>query len=81
MTTSSTDHRHQFDAIFDNHPVTGTSIEVFYADRSLASFGWGGAGWFWQVRRRGSAAEGRSMGPFPTSYSAYRDALMSYGEP
>ena len=35
------------EALFDIHPVTGASIEVFYADRSLETFGWRGAGWFW----------------------------------
>jgi hypothetical protein len=32
------------EAFFDIHPVTGATIEVFYADRSLESFGWRGAG-------------------------------------
>ncbi len=26
--------------LFDIHPITGVSIEVFYADRSLETFGW-----------------------------------------
>ena len=73
----SEDRRHQFEAIFDNHPVTGFSIEVFYADRALETFGRRGAGWFWQLRRRGFAPEGAATGPFPTSYSAYRKALLS----
>jgi hypothetical protein len=63
--------------LFEVHPVTGASIEVFYSDTGLATFGWGGAGYFWQVRRRGFAAEGAAHGPFPTSYSAYRSALLS----
>ena len=36
-----------------------------------------GAGWFWCPRRRGFAPKGKAMGPFPTNYSAYRDALLS----
>ena len=32
-------------SFFDIHPVTGATIEVFYADRSLETFGWVGAGW------------------------------------
>jgi hypothetical protein len=43
-------NRHEL--LFDIHPVTGASIEVFFADR-LATFGRGGAGWFWWSRRRG----------------------------
>jgi hypothetical protein len=63
--------------MFDVHPVTGRSIEVFYADRTLETFGRGGAGWFWWLRRRRFAPEGSAVGPFPTSYSAYRNALGS----
>jgi hypothetical protein len=70
MTTSS----ERFEPLFDVHPVTGVSIEVFFADR-LATFGRGGTGWFWWSRRRGFAPEGPAVGPFPTSYSAYRDAI------
>jgi hypothetical protein len=69
---------HRRDPIFDIHPVTGVSVEVFYADRTLESFGWSGAGWYWWVRRRGFAPTGRAHGPFPTSYSAFRDALQRH---
>jgi hypothetical protein len=62
------------DPLYDVNP-TGMSIEVFFADRELETFGRCGAGWFWWPRRRGFAAEGPAHGPFPTSYSAYRDAL------
>jgi hypothetical protein len=61
--------------LFDIHPVTGASIEVFYAE-GLATFGrGGGAGWFWWPRRRGFAPDGPAHGPFATSYRAFRDAL------
>ena len=43
--TVSSDCRHRFEPLFDIHPVTGASIEVFYAV-GLATFGRGGAGWF-----------------------------------
>jgi hypothetical protein len=61
--------------LYDVHPRTGASIEVFYADRTLETFGKGGAGWFWWSRRRGFAPDGPPTGPFATSYSAYRHAL------
>lgn len=67
------------EAYFDIDPVTGASIEVFYADRSLETFGRGGAGWSWCPRRHGFAPNGPAIGPFPTGYSAYRDALTSLG--
>ena len=39
------------DPLYDTHPAIGVSIEVFYADRTLETFGRGGAGWFWRPRR------------------------------
>jgi hypothetical protein len=39
--------------LFDINPLTGISIEVFYSDRTLETFGRGGAGWFWWSCRRG----------------------------
>jgi hypothetical protein len=47
---------------FDIHRVTGMSIEVFYADRTLETFGRGDAGWFWHERRSGFASEGPAVG-------------------
>jgi hypothetical protein len=63
--------------LFDVHPRTGASIEVFYADRTLETFGRGGVGWFWWPRRRGFAPDGPPTGPFATSYSAYRNAMTT----
>src|SRR3981081_2671530 len=63
------------DALFDVHPWTGASIEVFYVDRTLETFGRCGAGWFWWSRRRGFVPDGQATGPFATSYAAYRHAL------
>ena len=65
----------QHEPIYDIVPETGVSIEVFYTDRTLETFGRGGAGWFWWPRRRGYPPEGRSTGPFATSYAAYRHAM------
>jgi hypothetical protein len=71
----SVDRRHL--PMFDIHPGTGASIEIFFADRTLETFGRGVAGWFWHVRQRGFAPHGPAMGPFPTSYAAYRSALAN----
>jgi hypothetical protein len=73
----SNDRRHQ-EPLFDRHPVTGASVEVFYAN-GLTTFGRGGAGWFWLARRRGFAPGGPARGPFATSYGAYRHAMNSSG--
>jgi len=75
MTIANTDRRHQHEPLFDVNPTTGASIEVFYADRTLESFGRIGAGWYWWPRRRGFAPDGPAVGPFATSYRALSDAL------
>jgi hypothetical protein len=61
--------------LFDINPLTGISIEVFYSDRTLETFGRGGAGWFWWPRRRGFSPDALPTGPFATSYGAYRHAM------
>jgi hypothetical protein len=79
MAPSNLRQRGRHEPLFDTHPLTGASIEVFYADRSLETFGRGGSGWFWWSRRHGFAPDGPATGPFPTRYSAYRDAFwVSY---
>ena len=65
----------RLETLYDIHPLTGISIEVFYADRTLETFGRGGRGWFWWPRRRGFSPEGARTGPFATSYAAYRHAM------
>jgi hypothetical protein len=67
----------QREPLFDVHPRTGVSIEVFYSDRTLETFGRGGAGWFWWPRRRGCSPDRPAIGPFATSYAAYRHALQT----
>jgi hypothetical protein len=63
--------------LFDVNLQSGISIEVFYADRTLETFGRCGAGWFWWQRRRGFSPAGSPSGPFATSYAAYRDATRA----
>jgi hypothetical protein len=67
--------RARHEPLYDVHPTTGASIEVFYADRTLETFGRGGGGWFYWSRRQGSSPESQATGPFATSYGAYRHAL------
>jgi hypothetical protein len=58
-------------------PRTGATTEIFFADPALAaSFGMGGAGWYFWSSWPG-CRPGRPTGPFGTSYAAYRDALFS----
>jgi hypothetical protein len=53
MAPTSCLQRPRREPLFDFHPQTGISIEVFYSDRTLETFGRGGAGWFWWPRQRG----------------------------
>jgi hypothetical protein len=80
MALTSCPRRPRHEPLFDIHPLTGTSIEVFWADTTLETFGRGAPGWFWWPRRRGFAPDGPARGPFPTSYLAYRHALHSANE-
>jgi len=48
----------QHEPLYDINPETGVSVEVFYADRTLETFGRGGAGWFWWPRRQGCSPVG-----------------------
>ena len=63
--------------LFDVHPLTRVSIEVFYSDRTLETFGRRGAGWFWWPRQRGCSPDSPATGPFATSYAAYRHVMTT----
>jgi hypothetical protein len=75
--TSNPKRRAAREPLYDINPETGVSIEIFYADRTLETFGRGGAGWFWWSRRSRSAPEGPATGPFASSYAAYRHAMTT----
>jgi hypothetical protein len=78
MVQQAASHQRQrapHEPLFDVHPQTGASIEVFYADHALETFGRQGAGWFWWRRRRGCRPDGSPTGPFATNYAAYRHAI------
>jgi hypothetical protein len=60
--------------LYDIHPLTGISIEVFYSDRRLETFGRVGRGWFWWPRKRGCSPEGLPAGPFASRYAAFGHA-------
>jgi hypothetical protein len=65
-----------FEPLYEIDPRTGVAIEIFYADRILAvSFGAQGPGWFHWSCQRGCLPEDLPIGPFGSSYRAYRDAL------
>jgi len=73
----SSDRRSAFEPLYDRDPQTAAVLEVFYADHVLArSFG-RSAGWFWWSCQPGCLPEREPCGPFPTSYTAYRNATAA----
>jgi len=77
--TSNPRQRAGREPLYDIDPKTGVSIEIFYADRTMETFGRNCAGWFWWPRRRGCSPCGPATGPFATSYGAYRHAMKHGG--
>jgi hypothetical protein len=69
--------RPRHEPLYDVHPRTGASIEVFYSDPTLETFGRAGAGWFWWPRQQGSSPTRPPVGPFASTYSAYRHAMTN----
>jgi len=67
--------RAEHQPLYDIDQRTGITVEVFYADHTLETFGRCGAGWLWWPRRRGCSPDGSPSGPFATSYAAYRHAI------
>jgi hypothetical protein len=67
----------RYATLSDLDPHTGATIEVFYADRVLAASFGASLGWYWWSRHCGSRP-GEPHGPFPTSYRAFGDALISF---
>jgi len=75
MASTSCSQRAAHEPLYDINPLTGISIEVFFSDHTLETFGRGGAGWFWWPRVRGCSPDGSPTGPFATRYAAFRHAL------
>jgi hypothetical protein len=72
---TSPDRRAHGEPLYDIDPQTGASIEVFYADDVLARSLGASPGWFCWTCQPGRLPDSEPIGPFPTSYSAYRDAM------
>jgi hypothetical protein len=79
VVNSNPERRPACEPLYDLHPQTGETLEVFFVDRTLArSFGTGSVGfWWWTCRPGGLPSE--PHGPFATSYLAYRDAMGGAG--
>jgi hypothetical protein len=79
--TSDPERRAANEPLYDKDPQSGATIEIFYADLALArSFG-AFCGWFWWACLPGCLPDAEPHGPFPTSYRAYRDAVVTRTKP
>jgi hypothetical protein len=73
IVTSKTAPYPRYEPLYDIDPRTGASVEIFYADRALAtSFGAPHAGWYFWSCQCGSLPSDLPIGPFTSSYLAYR---------
>ena len=62
-----------YEPLYDIDERTGDTVEIFFADNSLAkSFGTR-PGWHWWSCLSGCLPDAMPHGPFATSYAAYRD--------
>jgi hypothetical protein len=68
------ERRAAYEPLYDLDPLTGASIEVFYADRVLANSFETREGWFWWSCQPGCLPGGLPTGPFATSYLAFKSA-------
>jgi hypothetical protein len=77
IVTSDPTRRAAYEPLYEIDPHTGATIEIFFADRLFAeSFGARDAGWFWWSCQPRCLPD-QPRGPFPTSYTAYRDAMKT----
>ena len=73
--------RTAYEPLYDIDPQTGASVEIFYADRVLAtSFGTRWRGVVLVVLSAQLLPDGPPTGPFATSYAAYRNFALNSGE-
>jgi hypothetical protein len=73
--TAASDRSAKFEPIYDVDPITGGTIEVFFADHVFDGMR-GGWHW-WKSGSPGGVPDWPPNGPFGTSYCAYRDAVRS----
>jgi hypothetical protein len=73
------EQRAAYQPFYDVDARTGANVEVFYASAVVArSFGTCD-GWYWRTWRAGSFPD-KPVGPFATSYAAYRNVALSWIE-
>jgi len=70
-----------YEPLYDIDPRTDATIEVFYADPTLASSFGCGTGWFWWTCQCGFLPGGPPTDPFATSYAAYRNFVLGNMQP
>jgi hypothetical protein len=77
---SALPRRAAYEPLYEVDPRTGASVEVFYVSAVVArSFGTCD-GWYWRTWRGGSFPD-TPVGPFATSYAAYRNIASRWITP
>jgi hypothetical protein len=61
--------------LYEVDPITGVTVDVFYATATLASSFSACPGWYWRTWRGGSFPD-TPVGPFSTQYAAYRNVAL-----
>jgi hypothetical protein len=73
-TANSDPKRHTaFEPLYDIDTQTGASVEIFYADRTLAASFGACEGWFWWTCEPGLVPGDPPTGPFASGFAAYRN--------
>jgi hypothetical protein len=71
--------RRRYEPLYDIDPKTGASAEIFFADHALAASFGASSGWFWWTGQPACVPDGPPIGPFATSYAAYRNFALARG--
>ena len=74
---SELERRAAYQPLYDVDPRTGASVEVFYAGAVVARSVGACDGWYWRTWRGGSLPD-TPVGPFATSYAAYRNVALRW---
>jgi hypothetical protein len=77
MASTSYAQRPCHEPLFEINPLTAATIEVFYSDRTLETFGRGGAGWFGRRANVDVHQMARLRGRSLRAYASYRNAMSN----
>jgi hypothetical protein len=67
--------RARYEPLYDTDPNTGAIVEIFHTDCVFAGMR---VGWHWWSCEPSGLPQWPPIGPFPTAYRAFRNALKSF---